>query len=316
MWSFIALAIPYALTFASPIMITALGGLMSEKSGVVNIGLDGLMIVGSFASAYVTSVLFVTLGDTAVWIGLACGGVAGGIFSLLHAYASIRLKANQIISGVAINMMAVAITTYFARTITGSGTIFVMKGIERGSVSVLSEIDIIAPFVTKAYITSYIVIVLAIIIWLFINKTVFGMRLEACGEHPQAAETVGINVIKMRYFGVLASGVLSGLGGAIVVLTYQGEFSGSVSGLGFLALATLIFGKWDALKILAASLFFGFAKALATMSALNEFLKSLSIPMQFYNMLPYVITLIALAVFSKNAISPRAAGEPYEPGRR
>lgn len=316
MWSFIALAIPYALTFASPIMITALGGLLSEKSGVVNIGLDGLMIVGTFATAYVTSVLFTTLGDTAIWIGLLFGGIAGGLFSILHAYASIRLKANQIISGVAINMMAVALTTYIARNITGTGTIFIIKGFERGSLPLFSEIPFLAPFFTKAYITSYLVIILAIAIWYFINKTTFGMRLEACGEHPQAAETVGINVVRMRYFGVIASGVLAGLGGAIVVLTYQGEFSGSVSGLGFLALATLIFGKWDALKILAASLFFGFAKALATMSALNEFLKGLNIPMQFYNLLPYLVTLIALAIFSKNAVSPKAAGEPYEPGRR
>lgn len=156
MWAFIALAIPYALTFASPIMITALGGLMSEKSGIVNIGLDGLMIVGSFAAAFTTSMLYPTLGGAAAWIGLLVGGIAGGIFSLLHAYASISLKANQIISGVAINMMAVAVTTFFARKITGSGTIFVQKGIERGSVEFLSDIPVIAPFFTKSYITSYL----------------------------------------------------------------------------------------------------------------------------------------------------------------
>lgn len=317
MWEFIELAFPYALIFTAPILVAALGGLLSERSGVVNIGLEGLMIVGTFAAAFVTSSFYESMGNGAIWLGLLSGAIAGGLFSLLHAYASINLKANQIISGIAINMMAVALTTFLARDITGSGTIKVVKGFTRQAVPGLSEIPVVGQlFFQKSYITTYIVLAITLLVWFFVNKTIKGTQLKACGENPQAAESVGINVIRVRYFGVVASGVLAGLGGALIVLTYHSEFNGSVAGLGYLALATLIFGKWDPVKVLGAAFFFGFARTLATMSSVNEVLKQLSLPMQFYNALPYVITLIALAMFSKNAVGPKAAGEPYEPGKR
>lgn len=316
MWSFVAQSIPYALTFASPILIASIGALLSEKTGVVNIGLDGLMIIGSFAAAYTSASLFEALGGGSAWMGLLAGAAVGGAFALLHALAVIKLKANQIVSGIAVNMLAVSLSTFVARGVTGSGTVFVRGGITRAAVPFLADLPVLGPFFTKAYPTTYLVILVALATWVFVNKTCWGLRLEACGEHPQAAESVGVHVLRYRYLGVFASGVLCGLGGAIVVLTYQGEFSGSVSGLGYLALTTLVFGKWDVLKVLGASLFFGFTKALATMSALNETLQTLGLPMQVYNALPYAATLLALALFSKNAVAPLAAGQPYEPGRR
>ena len=316
MWDFIVSMMPYAFAFTAPMLVTALGGLFSERSGVVNIGLEGLMIVGGFTTALFINQYYAG-SDATIWIGILLGGLAGCAFSLLHAYASINLKADQVISGTAINLLAPALTIFLARTLTGSQNISIVKGVSRLDVPILSKIPVIGPlFFSKMYATTFIVLGLVVLAWYIIFKTSFGLRLRACGEHPQAADSMGINVYKMRYIGVLASGFLAGLGGAIIIVTTSNEYNGSVAGLGFLALAALIFGKWNPWGVLFASFLFGFMKTLGQLAIINDTLKSFEIPMEFYNALPYVMTLVALMVFSRNIVGPKAAGEPYDKGKR
>ena len=275
MWGTIQQIFPYAIAFTIPLLITALGALFSERSGVVNIGLDGLMIVGSFTGAFTVSKLQEAMPGSSLplWIGLGVAVLVGVLFSLLHAFASINLNADQVISGTAINL-----------------------------------------FFSKTYATTWLVIAILAISTFLLYKTSFGLRLRACGEHPQAADAAGINVYKMRYIGVMISGAFSSLGGAIILVTYGGEFTGSVAGLGFLALAALIFGQWKPWGILGATLFFGFATTIANVS---QIIPSLSaIPPVILKIFPYVVTLIALIVFSKTSQAPKAAGEPYQKDKR
>ncbi len=313
MWSVILLIFPYAIAFTVPLLITSLGGLICERSGVVNIGLEGLMIIGSFASALTISRLYPSLGASAVWVGIAVAMLAGAAFSLLHAFASINLNANQVISGTAINMIAGALTVYFARYITGSGNIQIISGLRRITIPVLSKIPIIGGlFFTKTYMTTWLVLLILLGSWYLIYKTPFGLRLRACGEHPHAADAAGVNVRLIRYIGVMFSGAFAGLGGAAILVTYSGEFNGSVAGLGFLALAALIFGQWKPLGILGATFFFGFASTLANVSQVVPALSL--VPGLILKAFPYVVTLLALIAFSKSSQAPRASGEPFNQG--
>jgi len=314
MWDIIVFIFPYAITFTIPILITSLGGLICERSGVVNIGLEGLMIIGSFASALSISKLYPLMGVSAIWLGLLIGALAGAIFSLLHAFASVSLNANQVISGTAINMIAGALTVYFARFITGSGNIQIISGLGRYTVPVLSKIPIIGKlFFTQTYSTTWLVLLILLGSWYLIYKTPFGLRVRACGEHPQAADAAGVNVRLIRYICVLFSGAFAGLGGAAIMVTYSGEFNGSVAGLGFLALAALIFGQWKPLGILGATFFFGFASTLANVSQVVPALTQ--IPGLILKAFPYVVTLLALVFFSKSSQAPRASGESFEQGK-
>ena len=321
MWDIIVQIFPYAIAFTIPLLITALGGLYSERSGVVNIGLDGLMIIGAFSAAITITKLQSTNPGSmnAIWMGLLAATVAGAIFSLLHAFASINLQANQVISGTAINMMAGALTIFLARNITGSGNIriplgFMKKDIRFGSFN-LADIPVIGPLLFKnTYITTWLVIAILIIFAFILYKTTFGLRLRACGEHPHAAAAAGINVPFIRYLGVMISGAFAGLGGAIYLVTFSKEFNGTVSGFGFLALAALIFGQWKPLGILAATFFFGFA---STVSNVSQVIPELAtIPPVILKIFPYVVTLLALVIFSKSSQAPKAAGEPFDHAKR
>ena len=315
MWTITAQIFPYAIAYTIPLLITALGGLFSERSGVVNIGLEGLMVVGSFTGALVISTLQPILPEGAVWVGLLLAAVAGGVFSLLHAFASVNLNANQVISGTAINMIAGALTVFFARNISGSGNIQIVTGLTRRNIPLLHRIPIIGRLLfTQTYATTWVVLLILFLGWYLLYKTPFGLRLRACGEHPEAADAAGVNVIKIRYIGVIISGAFSGLGGAIILVTYSGEFNGSVAGLGFLALASLIFGQWKPLGILGATFFFGFASTLANVSQVIPSLAK--IPGILLKAFPYVVTLIALIAFSKSSQVPRAAGQPFDHGTR
>ncbi|MGL4772107.1 MAG: ABC transporter permease [Clostridium sp.] len=316
MWDTIVNLFPYAIAFTIPLLITALGALYSERSGVVNIGLDGLMIVGSFVGAFTVSSLEKSMGGSyAVWIGLLAAVIVGALFSLLHAFASITLKADQVISGTAINMIAGALTVFLARTITGSGNIRIIRPFPKMDIPVLSEIPVIGPLFFKDVYASTILVLVILFVSLFVlYKTRFGLRLRACGENPHAADAAGINVNRMRYIGVMISGAFASLGGAIILSTYAGEFNGTVSGLGFLALAALIFGQWKPLGILGATFFFGFASTIANVSQVVPELQG--IPPMYLKIFPYVATLIALVVFSKSTQAPKAAGEPFDKGKR
>ena len=315
MWSIIEQIFPYAISYTIPLLITALGALYCERSGIVNIGLDGLMIVGSFAGALTVSKLQANGVPGALWIGLLVAVLIGVLFSLLHAFASINLNAEQVISGTAINMIAGALTVFLARNITGSGNIRITNGFIPKDIPILSEIPIIGPlFFTKTYATTWLVLLILVLSMFILYKTSFGLRLRSCGEHPQASAAAGISVFKMRYIGVMISGGMSALGGAIILVTYSGEFNGSVAGLGFLALAALIFGQWRPLGILGATFFFGFASTIANVS---QAIPSLAqIPGVVLKTFPYIVTLIALVIFSKSSQAPKAAGEPFDAGKR
>ncbi len=318
MWEFIVSMMPYVLAFTAPLVVVALGGLFSERSGVINIALEGLMIIGAFSTALFVSLTYGVYGtESMIWLGVLVGALASGLVSLLHAYASIHLKANQVISGTAINLIAPALTIFLARTITGTQNVTYIKGMSRVNIPVLSDIPIIGDLFFKgAYLTTFIALALVAITSYVVFKTAFGLHLRSCGEHPQAADSMGINVYRMRYIAVFLSGLFAGLGGAIYTLTTTSEFDGSVGGLGFLALAALIFGKWNPWSVLGAAFFFGFMKTLGQLALINDTLKSFELPMEFYNTLPYLATLIALVVFSRNIVGPKAAGEPYDPGKR
>lgn len=315
MWQLVSGIFPYAILYTIPLLITALGGLFSERSGIVNIGLEGLMVVGMFTSAFVIIQLQPVLPYMALWIGLAAGMAAGMLFSLLHAFASINLSANQIISGTAINMVAGALTVFLARNMTGSGNIRIQRGFTPKDVPGLKDIPVIGDlFFTNAYVTTLVILMILFLSSFALYKTPFGLRLRACGENPQAAEAAGVNVRRMRYIGVLISGAFAALGGAVIIVTYSGEFNGSAAGLGFLALAALIFGQWRPFGVLGATLFFGFASTVANVSQVIPELKVF--PPVILQTFPYVATLIALILFSKSSQAPRAAGEPFDSGKR
>ncbi|WP_088012896.1 ABC transporter permease [Gottfriedia acidiceleris] len=307
---------PYAIAYTIPLLIVALGGLFSERSGVVNIGLEGLMVVGGFSSALTISKLQEThQGEVwVIWVGILVAVLTGALFSLLHAFASINLHADQVISGIAINMIAGALTIFLARNITGSGNISI-NGLTRSDIPLLKDIPILGDlFFKNTYSTTWLVIAILIISTFVLYKTRLGLRLRACGEYPQAADAAGINVYRIRYLGVIISGAFSGLGGAIILVTYSGEFTGSVAGLGFLAIAALIFGQWKPLGILAATLFFGVATTIANVS---QVIPSLAhIPPLALKLFPYVVTLIALVIFSKSSQAPKSVGVAYEKGKR
>lgn len=315
MWELIKQIFPYAIAYTIPLLMTALGALYCERSGIINVGLDGLMIMGSFAGALTISKLQEKGVGGALWIGLLVAVIAGIVFSLLHAFASINLNANQVISGTAINMMSGALTIFIARNITGSGNIRIRTGFIPKNIEGLSNIPILGPlFFTKTYATTWLALIILLVSVFLIYKTKFGLRLRACGENPQAAAAAGISVFKMRYIGVMLSGGLSALAGAIMIVTFSGEFSGNVSGLGFLSLAALIFGQWKPLGILGATFFFGFASTIANVSQVVPALSE--IPGVVLKTFPYVVTLIALVLFSKSSQAPKAEGEIFDTGKR
>lgn len=274
---------------AAPILITAIGGMFSELTGVVNIGLEGMMLMGAFSAAVVS---YYT-GNP--YVGILGGMMAGGIMALLHGILSIKYKGNQVVSGVAINLFASGFTVFMLRvlfnqsgntpTVPKTATLFGMS------------------------IIVFIIYAIAFASHWFIYKTVWGLRMRAVGEHPLAADTVGINVIKVRYFGVIMSGLLAGLGGAYLSIGALSQFTKEMSaGRGFIALAALVFGKWTPGGVLGASLLFGFADAGQTL--IQQYVTG--VPPQFIQMLPYILTLLALAGVVGKAVAPASSGKPYD----
>ncbi len=308
------------LIFSVPLLIVALGGMFSERSGVINIALDGIMIMGAFTSIFfINQMQNVMSGQLLLLLAVLIAMVTGAVFSLLHAYASINMKADQTISGTALNMFAPAFAIYVARMIQENGVqqIQFKNTFLISAVPVLSKIPLIGDVLFEnTYITTYIGVLVLVVSWLVLYKTRFGLRLRACGEHPHAADSVGINVYKMRYSGVIISGALAGLGGLVFVVPTSTNFNETVAGYGFLALAVLIFGQWKPMRILYASLFFGLMKTIAAAYSGIEVLAALKIPSDIYKMIPYFATLIVLAFTSKNSQAPKASGIPYDQGGR
>ncbi|KAA0547876.1 ABC transporter permease [Bacillus sp. BGMRC 2118] len=313
----LAIIIPAAIYSAAPLILTALGGVFSERSGVVNIGLEGLMLFGAFTGILTTLFTQAALGDAAPWLGILIAGIVGGIFALIHAVASISFRADQTVSGVAINFLAAGLAVFLIKLIFNKGqTDFIDHRIYKKDIPVLSDIPVIGDiFFSSIYITSYIAIALAFVVWYVIYKTPFGLRLRSVGEHPMAADTMGINVNKMRYIGVVLSGVFAGLGGAVYATSISGNFAaGTISGQGFMALAAMIFGKWHPLGALGAALFFGLAQSLSITGESIPVLQD--IPKIYLTIAPYVLTILALAGFVGRADAPKASGTPYIKGKR
>ncbi|WP_405102084.1 ABC transporter permease [Oceanobacillus sp. FSL H7-0719] len=308
--------VPTVLFFSAPLILTALGGVFSERSGVVNIGLEGLMVIGAFVGIVFSLTFQNTFGSLTPWIAIVVAAVAGGIFSIIHAVASVSFYANQVVSGVAINMLAVGIGVYLTKQWYDKGQTDMVDGFFRTDIPVLSEIPIIGPiFFERVYATSYVAIIIAVIAWYVLYKTAFGLRLRSVGEHPMAADTNGISVTKMRYIAVILSGVLGGLGGSVFALTIVSNFSQStIVGQGFIALAAVIFGKWHPLGAMGAALFFGFAQSLSIVGSSIPLIED--IPQVFLLIAPYVLTILALAGLIGRADAPAANGDPYIKGSR
>jgi simple sugar transport system permease protein len=256
-------------------------------------------------------------GQMLLLLAVVVAGVSGAIFSLLHAFAAINLKADQTISGTALNLFAPAFVVFVARMIQGVQQIQFKDTFHISKVPFLGDIPVIGPLLFRnSYVTTYIGIGIAIISGIVINKTKFGLRLRACGEHPQAADSVGINVYRIRYAGVVISGALAGIGGLVFIVPTSTNFNASVAGYGFLALAVLIFGQWRTKRIFVAAFFFGVMKTFASAYSGIPFLKVLPISNEVYKMIPYIATLIILAFSSRNSQAPRAEGIPYDKGSR
>ncbi|MDF2610522.1 MAG: transporter permease [Lachnospiraceae bacterium] len=304
--------------FAIPLLIVALGGMFSERSGVINIALEGIMVMGAFISIFFINIFQDTMsGQSLLLLAILVAGAAGGIFSLLHAYASIKLKADQTISGTALNLFAPAFAIFVARMIQGVQQVQFNDTFLIKKVPLFGDIPFVGPLLFQnSYITTYIGFGIALLSWVIVSHTRFGLRLRACGEHPQAADSVGINVYKIRYAGVIISGVLAGIGGLVFVVPTSTNFNATVAGYGFLAVAVLIFGQWRTNRIFFAAFFFGIMKTFASAYSGVPFLKELPISNEVYKMIPYIATLIVLAFSSKNSQAPRAEGIPYDKGSR
>ncbi|WP_373463269.1 ABC transporter permease [Bacillus sp. SORGH_AS_0510] len=311
------IVVPSTLLWAAPLVFTALGGIFSERSGVVNIGLEGLMVIGAFSSIVFNLSVYDTLGNATPWVALLVAMAAGAVFSLLHAVASITFRADHTVSGVAINLLATGVTLFLVKLIFDKGeTGIITKNFHKIDIPVLKDIPVIGKiFFQDTYWTSFLAIIVAIIVWYIVFKTPFGLRLRSVGEHPMAADTMGINVTKMRYLGVIISGALGGLGGAVYAQSIANNFSHStISGQGFMALAAMIFGKWHPLGALGAAIFFGFAQSISIIGSSLPFLKD--IPSVYLLIAPYVLTILALTGFIGRADAPKAVGTHYIKGSR
>jgi simple sugar transport system permease protein len=304
--------------FSVPLLIVALGGMFSERSGVINIALEGIMILGAFSGILFINFVQKTIpGQPVLLLAVLVSSTAGAAISLLHGYASINMKADQIISGTAINMLAPAVSIYIARMIRTVQQIPFINQFRIDNVFLLGNIPFFGPLLFRnTYLTTYLGFLILAGSYVLLYKTRFGLRLRSCGEHPQAADSAGINVYRMRYAGVMISGALAGLGGLVFVIPTSTQFNAEVSGYGFLALAVLIFGQWKPGRILAAAFFFGLMKAVSSSYSGIAFMRVIPIPSYVYKMIPYIATLVVLAFSSRKSQAPRAEGIPYDKGRR
>lgn len=311
------LLIQYTLVFTSVLTLVALGGCFSEHSGVINIGLEGIMVIGALGGSLVLKYMSVT--TPAIWVVLATVGVAiaaGVIYSLLLGVASITFKADQTLVGTAMNMLGVAAATVVVKSVNIAETM----GSNNSPKVIYSAVKDKLLIVQGTEYSWFLLFALVLLIasYIVLYKTKFGLRLQACGEHPQAAASVGINVLKMRYAGVMISGALGGLGGIVYITAgvSQWSFDVGVAGFGFLSLAVMIFGQWKPVRIVLAALLFGLFRALGSVYTGFDFLNNLNIPKSVYNMLPYIVSLIVLALTSKRSRAPKAEGIPYDKGMR
>ena len=339
--------IQQTLLYAVPLMIVALAGVFAERSGIINLALEGIMIFGAFIGVlFVRTMQNFDLFTNAVrqgnWLTLQgleimamlVAAILGAAFSLLLSFASVNLKADQTIGGTALNLMAPALVLFLVRILANQNTLQMQTGdaaswfmIKKSTFGVDKNADwgfLGETFLNKIYLATYLCIILFVVLSVILYKTKFGLRLRACGENPQAADSLGINVYHMRYAGTTISGALAGMGGFVYSLTTANCTSnGDVAGFGFLALAVMIFGNWKPLNIALSSLLFGLFKCIAAAYTTIDIngdgvylLSELGISSHLYRMLPYLVTLVVLAFTSKNSRAPKAEGIPYDKGTR
>ena len=339
--------IQQTLLYAVPLMIVALAGVFAERSGIINLALEGIMIFGAFIGVlFVRSMqsfdLFTAAAQNKDWLTLQglellamlVSAAMGAVFSLLLSFASINLKADQTVGGTALNMMAPALVLFLVRILANQNTLQMVTGdaaswfmIKKSTFGIKKNVDIGflgETFIHKVYLATYVCIVVFIILSILLYKTRFGLRLRSCGENPQAADSLGINVYKMRYAGTTISGALAGMGGFVYSMTTANcTANGDVAGFGFLALAVMIFGNWKPLNIAGASLLFGLFKCIAAAYSSIDLngdgvftLANIGISSHLYRMLPYLVTLTVLAFTSKKSRAPKAEGIPYDKGSR
>jgi len=313
------LLLKYTLLYASVLALVALGGMFSERSGVINIALEGIMVIGGLLGVVMINIM--NAAGVPVWLGLIItilvAGLAGAVYSSLLAFSAINLKADQTIGGTALNLLATAIAMVVAKRINGNDSPKITYNSTTNQV--LNNLNFsfdIGPLTVNWFIVVTLAAIAAA--WFILYRSRFGMRLMACGEHPQAAASVGVNVYKMRWAGVLMSGLLGGIGGMAYIVPAVGDwnFEMGVAGMGFLALAVMIFGQWKPLRIAGAAVFFAVFRAMANIFDSIGFLNALSLPKEIYNMMPFVASMIVLAFTSKKSRAPKAEGIPYDKGTR
>ena len=313
------LLLKYTLLYASVLSLVALGGMFSERSGVINIALEGIMVVGGLMGVVMINIL--NAAGVPVFLGIlltiVAAGVAGMVYSSLLAFSAVNLKADQTIGGTALNLLATALAVVVAKRINGNDSPKIAYNAT--SNAVLNNVHFtfnIGPLTMNWF--EIVAIVALFASWFVLYRTRFGMRLMACGEHPQAADSVGINVYKMRWAGVLLSGMLGGIGGVAYIVPAVGDwnFEMGVAGMGFLALAVMIFGQWKPVGIAAAAVFFAVFRAMANIFDSIGFLNALNWPKEIYNMMPFIASMIVLAFTSKKSRAPKAEGIPYDKGSR
>ena len=311
--STLSIVVSSALIYAAPLIFTALGGTFSERSGIVNVGLEGIMVMGAFSSIVFNLSMGDVFGNWTPWVGLLVGGGIGLIFSLIHAVATVNLRANHIVSGTVINMLAPALAIFLTRVLyEGRGqTDFIKFNFGKSNIPLLEHIPILGDIFFKGTsAAAFVAILIAVLAWYILFKSRFGLRLRSVGEHPQAADTLGINVYLMRYAGVMISGFLGGIGGAVAAQSISLNFSVStIAGQGFIALAAMIFGKWNPLGAMGAAIFFGFAQSLSVIGSYIPIIKD--VPPVALQISPYILKIIVLVAFIGKSQGPAANGETY-----
>ena len=304
------LLLKYTLLYTVVLMLVALGGMFSERSGIINIALEGIMVIGGLAG--VIAIQMMPAGSGAamiVLVSILAAAIAGMVYAALLAFASINLNADQTIGGTALNMLATALAMVIAKGVNGSAS-------AKLDYSNRAFVFDIGPLTVNVFL--FVGIAILMISYFVLYKTRLGLRLRSCGEHPQAADSVGINVYKMRYTGVLISGMLGGIGGMAYIIpsVSSWNFEVGVSGAGFLALAVMIFGQWKPFRIFFAAVFFAMFKSLANIASSIPMLASLGWTQNMYNMIPFIASMIILAFTSKKSRAPKAEGIPYDKGSR
>lgn len=308
----LSLLVSSMLIYATPLILTSIGGTFSERSGVVNVGLEGIMVMGAFSGIVFNLTFSDVLGNATPWIATLVGGLVGILFSLIHAVATVNFRADHIVSGTVLNLMAPALSVFLVKAFYGKGqTDNIAEAFGKFDFPILSQIPILGDIFFKGTsLVAYVAILFSFLAWFLLYKTKFGLRLRSVGEHPQAADTLGINVYLMKYYGVMISGFLGGMGGAVYAQSISVNFAGTtILGPGFIALAAMIFGKWNPIGAMLSSLFFGVSQSLAVIGNQLPFLSQ--IPTVYLQIAPYVLTILVLAAFFGQAVGPKANGKNY-----